>query len=120
MVDRFDPNNMLKKMKSFTNAGNQQMYANTPESVIQVKIRPDESVKTSLFKPDPLIPGGYKAHPLTIQAMRTEIFVLGNDLFEDFECMYTCEKCKNELDIQFWHFCPHCGTSFPDEITTTR
>ncbi len=74
---------------------------------IPVRIRVDESVGPALFKPDPLLPGGYLANSLTVRAMRPDIFVLGDSL-DDLAAPYAC-ACGQELDIQFWKLCPHCG-----------
>jgi lipopolysaccharide biosynthesis regulator YciM len=82
----------------------------TPE-VTQVKIRPDESMKPAVFKADPLTPGGYIAHPLTIEAMKKDIFLAGDDIDELVQ-PYECDNCKYQLDMQFWHFCPSCGSPF--------
>ncbi len=77
-----------------------------------VQIRPDKTVSLGNFKPDPLIPGGYTAHPTTIRAMKKDIFVAGNDS-EITEIPYICEGCKRQLDIQFWNFCPYCEGKIP-------
>ena len=83
---------------------------NTPRDV-QVSIRPKENIPPAIFRPDPLIPGGFLANPLTIRALRKEIFVAGAD-FEELTAPYTCQKCKNQMDLQFWHFCPFCEAPF--------
>ena len=120
MKDKFDPNLMKDSIRTISNAGGKHMFNNVEEEVIQVQIRPDDKVKPSLFMPDPFIPGGYKAHPSTIRAMRADIFVLGNDMFEDFQSMHVCEGCQNELDLQFWYFCPHCEEPFPEELLVVK
>jgi hypothetical protein len=75
------------------------------------EIRGDEKVTPGKFRNDPLIPGGYVAHPLTIRAMRKNILMAGNDLNET-AIPYQCHQCSEDLDAQFWHFCPICGTLF--------
>lgn len=74
---------------------------------VQVKIRVNESVNPAMFKPDPLIPGGYIANSLTIRAMRPNLFVVG-DSMEDLSVMYEC-TCGKEFDLQFWKICPYCA-----------
>jgi hypothetical protein len=74
---------------------------------IRVQIRVDESVQPAMFRPDPLIPGGYLANSLTVRAMRPDIFVLGDSL-EDLAAPCGC-ACGHEIDVQFWKLCPHCG-----------
>lgn len=74
---------------------------------IKVNIRLNEKVGPAMFKPDPLIPGGYMANELTIRAMRPDIFVLGESL-EEFSTEYEC-ACGKKLDLQFWKLCPFCA-----------
>lgn len=73
----------------------------------QVQIRVNEEVGPAMFKPDPLVPGGYIANSLTIRAMRPDIFVVGDsveDLSEEYEC-----GCGKKFDLQFWKLCPYCA-----------
>jgi|SRR5690606_33797070 len=112
--DPFDPENSLKKLKSATNAAGKSHFDITGVEEIKVQIRPDSTVRPAMFLPDPLIPGGYKAHPVTIRAMRKDIFAAGNELFEDLEDLITCESCQHEIDRQFWVFCPYCEAKFRD------
>ncbi len=78
---------------------------------VKVHIRPNENVRPALFQPDPLRPGGFMAHPLTIKAMRKDLFFASNDL-SNLKDIYQCEKCQQELDLQFWLVCPYCETPF--------
>ena len=107
----FDPNPLYEKLMKAKNAAHKPNFSKTPSEVYKVKIRPDAKIKRALFRPDPLTPGGYLAHPVTIKALKTDVFV-GGDSFEDLECLHTCQSCKNTLDLQFWHFCPYCEASF--------
>lgn len=105
-----------QKLMSATNAtGHAHFNADKPKEV-QVDIRPDSAISSGMFKPDPLKPGHYKAHPITIRAMRKNIFVGGEDEFIDLEKPYTCQKCNTELDLQFWTFCPYCEAPFPKDL----
>ncbi len=74
---------------------------------VKVNVRVSESVAPAMFKPDPLIPGGYIANSLTVRAMKPDIFVMG-DSFEDLFKEYGC-ACGKVFDIQFWKLCPYCG-----------
>ncbi len=76
----------------------------------KVNIRVDEAVGPAKFKPDPLVPGGYVANSLTVRAMRPDIFMLGNSL-DDLSAPYSCD-CGQEVDVQFWKFCPYCARPF--------
>lgn len=98
----------LKKLKDL--GGRPQVDLQDYQEV-KVAIRADKNVPPALFKPDPLLPGGYIAHPSTIKAMRRDIFVVGNDL-DELTQEYQCECCKKQLDLQFWNLCPFCETPF--------
>jgi hypothetical protein len=116
----FDPEELYKKLLSYKNhsldyTDQKQIFQSTPTQTAQVKLRPNKNVAPALFKPDPLIPGGWIAHPVTISAVKADIFMGGDD-FIDLEALYTCESCNKELDIQFWNFCPYCEKSFPTNL----
>lgn len=74
-------------------------------------IDPDSSIAPATFRPDPTNPHRYFAHPDTIRAVRKEIFI-SDDEFLDRSKSYICQSCKNELDLQFWLYCPFCGEKF--------
>lgn len=74
---------------------------------IKVNIRANEQVGAAMFRPDPLIPGGYIANSLTIKAMRPDIFVLGESM-DDLSMEHGC-ACGKTIDLQFWKLCPYCG-----------
>ena len=104
--------NYAKLMKS-TNFLGKAMFSNQASQEIEVSIRPDKSISPGMFKPDPLNPGNYKAHPTTIRALKKDIFVAGSDEFADLEEEITCNSCSEKLDKQFWFFCPFCEAKFP-------
>ncbi|MBH47694.1 MAG: hypothetical protein CME71_05950 [Halobacteriovorax sp.] len=112
MSDQFDPNHIEEKLKLVKNAADKSHFNVDATQDIKVNLRPDPSVKPAMFVPDPLLPGCYKAHPVTLRALRKNIFAAGNELFEDLEDLVTCESCQHEIDRQFWHFCPHCEAKF--------
>ena len=107
--DRFSPEKLFEQIKPLSNAANQPLVDLSAPEEVQVHIRPDDKVPLAKFIPDPLLPGGWKAHPLTIRAMRKDIFMVGEG-FEDLEQHYVCH-CGQELDLQFWLFCPYCEAS---------
>lgn len=109
-----DPESQLRKLKTYTNAANTQLFETDYHETHQINIIPDKAVAPAQFIPDPLNPKKFRAHPVTIRAMRKELFMGGED-FIDLECLITCASCKTELDLQFWHFCPYCEASFPSQ-----
>lgn len=114
MTDQNEPNKLLEKLKQATNAAGKNHFNFTATDDIQVNLRPDTTVQPAMFIPDPLLPGCYKAHPVTLRALRKDIFAAGNELFEDLEDLTTCETCQQIIDRQFWHFCPFCEAKFRD------
>lgn len=109
---KHDPQSQLEKLKTYNNAGNLQLFETDYHETHQVNIIPDKSVAPAKFIPDSLNPKKFRAHPVTIRAMRKELFMGGED-FVDLECLITCASCKSEIDMQFWQFCPFCEASFP-------
>jgi hypothetical protein len=107
---KHDPQSQLEKLKTYTNAANLPLFHTDYHQTYQVKITPDTSVARAKFIPDPLKTNEYRAHPITIRAMRKELFMGGVD-FVDLETLYTCQSCKEEIDLQFWQFCPFCEAS---------
>ena len=112
----FDPNSLYNKLQSATNIVGTSQFSSTPDQEVHVNIRADKSISPGKFKPDPVLAGGFKAHPTTIAAMRKDVFVGGNDCFEDLEYLYQCTSCKDVIDLQFWQFCPFCEAKFPNEL----
>ncbi len=108
---KHDPHSQYKKLQTYTNAANLPLFENDYHETHHVNIVPDKSIAPAKFIPDPLIPNKFRAHPTTIRAMRKELFMGGED-FVDLEHIITCASCKQELDLQFWHFCPFCEASF--------
>jgi hypothetical protein len=109
---KHDPQSQLEKLRTYKNAGNMQLFESDYHETHQVNIVPDKSIPPSKFIPDSLNPKKFRAHPVTIKAMRKELFMGGED-FVDLECLITCASCKSEIDMQFWQFCPFCEASFP-------
>jgi hypothetical protein len=112
LQNKHDSQSQFEKLKTYKNAANLDQFAMDRQEQYKVNIKADPSVSRGAFLPNPLVPNEYRAHPITIKAMRKEIFMGGDD-FVDLECLYTCTSCKTQLDLQFWHFCPYCEASFP-------
>jgi len=109
-LDHKDPNTILNYIKELENAVAQPLLDLERREDVKVKIRVDEKVAPAMFKSDPFIPNGFIANSLTIKAMRSDIFILG-ETFEDLTVDYHC-ACGKNLDIQFWKFCPFCSREF--------
>lgn len=105
-----DPNKVQNYINELEASIGQPLWDLENRQDVTVKIRVNESVPPAMFKPDPLLPGGYIANSLTIKAMRPDIFVLGES-DDDLSSSYHC-ACGQELDIQFWKFCPYCSRAF--------
>lgn len=103
----------LKKIGSIENAVNNPHYDLSKGQAWSVNIRVDNSVAPAMFKPDPQLEGGWIANELTFRAMKKDIFAL-DEGFEDLAVPYQCVFCNNNLDKQFWIFCPYCGNNFKD------
>lgn len=101
----------FKLIKNIQNEIGNPAYDINAAQVEQVKISADEKMNPGIFKPDPKKPGCFIAHPLTIEAMKKDIFLSG-DSVDEVVSPYTCEGCKFELDRQFWLKCPSCGSAF--------
>lgn len=107
VLNHNDPNALLEKIQKLENAVDEPAFLMEEREDIQVNIRVNESIGPAMFRPDPLIPGGYVANSLTIRAMRPDIFVLGDSL-EDLSEAYQC-ACGKNFDLQFWKLCPYCA-----------
>lgn len=107
LQQQHDPQSQFEKLKTYKNAANLPLFHEDYHETYKVNILPDTSVAPAKFIPDPLRPNVYKAHPVTIRAMRKELFMGGED-FVDLETLYICASCKHQIDLQFWHFCPYC------------
>lgn len=103
----FDPDRAREVIQEIENHVQQPNFDLERREDIKVNIRVNESVAPAMFKPDPLLPGGFIANSLTIRAMRQDIFVLGDSL-DDFSAPWPC-ACGKELDVQFWKLCPYCA-----------
>lgn len=110
MRNPFDLNDTLDKIQQIKNAVDAPCFDLNQREEVRIHVRPNESVSRGMFKPDPLLPGGHLAHPVTIRAMRKDLFLLGDD-FVDLQLDYQCTGCKKVLDLQFWELCPYCETA---------
>ena len=92
-----------------TNLSSQPYFSPHPSHQITLEIKPDESVTPGRFLPHPLVPNLHRAHPLTIRALRKDIFVQGEEEFSILATDYKCHSCNEAMDLQFWKLCPYCG-----------
>lgn len=111
LQEKHDPQSQFEKLKTYSNAANLPLFSPDYHESFNVNIKPDTGIARAKFIPDPLQPNIFRAHPVTIKAMRKELFMGGVD-FVDLECLRICDSCKHEIDLQFWHFCPYCEASF--------
>lgn len=102
----------LETIQSIENMVDKPFYDIQKEEEISVKIRVSKNVPAAMFKPDPLVPNGWIANELTFRALKKDIFALGDEIAQELTDQYQCHSCKQLLDKQFWHFCPHCGSEF--------
>ena len=116
-MDEFlkNPEKFYQKLMSVKQDGDAPYFQADPSETHLVKLRPKKDVPIPKFLPDPLVPGGWLAHPQTIKAVRADIF-MGGDEFIDLEILYQCQSCHEKLDLQFWKWCPYCETPFPKEV----
>jgi hypothetical protein len=102
-----EPNKALEVIREIENMVARPNFDLEQREDIRVAIRVNEQVGPAKFKADPFVPGGFIANSLTIKAMRSDIFVLGDSL-DDLSAPYAC-ACGKELDVQFWKICPYCA-----------
>jgi len=104
-----------KKLVNATNAASLPHFNKEKSEEYKVPIKADKGVSPGKFKADLMQPGGYRAHPTTISAMRKDLFLGGGDEFLDLEKIYQCQSCHSDIDVQFWLFCPYCEAKFPKD-----
>lgn len=103
---------VIEYLKQLENAAGKPHLQIQQHQDFKVNIHPDTKVSPGMFKPSKVAAREYFAHPLTIAALKKNIFMAGDE-FEDLEIPHRCENCNTQLDVQFWHFCPYCGEKFP-------
>ena len=112
----YRPDKIYETLKKLTNSVGTPLLNMQGPAEYEVQIRPDTTVSQGKFLPDPLRVGSYKAHPITIKAMRKDLFVAGADEFSDLQQMVVCSSCQTQLDLQFWLFCPFCEAALPKNV----
>ena len=110
--EKFDLNQAYETLKLLENAAGVPHLNTGGVEEKKVQILPDKSISRGNFKIHPFLENTYKAHPITIRAMRRDLFAAGMELFVDLEQLTQCQSCKSELDRQFWLFCPYCEEKF--------
>lgn len=108
--DWMAPERLYQRLMEERNLASRPHFSPHPSRAAKVHLKPDESVSPAKFRLDPLRPDTYRAHPLTISAVREDIFFQGQDEFSILKLDYQCHHCQNEMDLQFWRHCPYCGT----------
>ena len=96
--------NDLKKERFETGTA---IYAVDQMSSIKVTLIPNTQMAPALFRPIDKRNNVYEAHPTTIRAVRPDIFATDENLTL-YQSPYSCQGCKQEIDLQFWKFCPYC------------
>lgn len=75
----------------------------------QIQIFPDDTISPAKFKAHPHKPYCYLANPLTIVAMKKDLFILGDEItYTDVRC----QKCSKVVEKECWNFCPFCSGEF--------
>lgn len=81
-------------------------YALDEKQEESIQILPDDSVSPAKFKAHAHLANTFIAHPLTIRAMKKDIFILGDDIeFHNIECI----QCSKHFEKECWNLCPYCG-----------
>jgi hypothetical protein len=114
-----DFNELLYQRFAQDNWENQKAaYRLEEQEDVKVQFRPKKEISLGMFKPDPLLPGLYLAHPQTLRALRQNLFVGLDDeeRLERFSFGHRCESCKEVLDMQFWLHCPYCECAIPNDV----
>lgn len=107
--DLGSPEHLSRLLKNAQGVSGRAHFGPRPESIHKVQLLPDDSVSPAKFKADTKQLGRYYAHPLTIKAMREDLFAGLNGALEDLEIEAACRSCSAEWDLQFWKCCPACG-----------
>ena len=94
------------KIKKEQDAYGRSAYLLDQQEERSIQIIPDENISPAKFLPDPQKVGFFRAHPLTIQAMKKDIFLLGDDVHFT---MLTCRDCSKAAEKECWNICPYCG-----------
>lgn len=101
----------IEKINSIENMVDRPMYNIHKPQEAQLEIRVDNKVPHGKFVPSKAISHLWYASEQTFRAMKKDLFVTGESIDELID-HYQCHNCKNDLDRQFWYFCPFCGHSF--------
>jgi hypothetical protein len=74
LQEKHDPQSQLEKLKSYSNAANLPLFNTDYHETYDVNILPDTKIAPAKFIPDPLRPNVFRAHPITIRAMRKAFY----------------------------------------------
>ncbi len=101
-----------QRLMNYKNAAGLPLYNLRPSKEVKVEVFPDKSVARARFLPHDSKQGLFRAHPQTIAAMKKDLFMAEKDEFVDLQKVIKCSQCHQELDLQFWKFCPFCEAKF--------
>ncbi|MBF0361619.1 MAG: hypothetical protein HQK49_11440 [Oligoflexia bacterium] len=108
-------NEIYTELSNISHAEGYRVFDISNEQKFDLSLFVDDKIAPGLFKPDPENPKKFHANSITIRALKKDILLAGED-FDEFTHTYVCEKCKKELDLQFWHFCPFCEEHFRVQV----
>ncbi len=106
---------IVEKVLRETKGANEKRFFADKSQEVKVTLLKDSSISPAKFKKHPFLVHHFYAHPDTIRALRSDLFLLGGD-FIDLEKPFQCLSCKFDLDLQFWLKCPRCGAELDSHI----
>ncbi len=104
-----DIEDKIKKLDGLTNAIGGPLVNTDVMEETQVQIKVNNLIKHGSF----LQVGTHtwETSEQTFRAMKKNIFTLEDSVDELVE-PHQCHSCSSHLDLQFWNFCPYCGSEF--------
>ena len=102
-----DPHKYFNDIKNANIQNDHKVYDHLNPENHKLEMVPSEKVKTGLFKPIPGKPQHFHVHPLTLKALKKDLFVTDLEL-SDYALEVPCGKCDQKYDLQFYNHCPHC------------
>ena len=101
----------LEEVKKIENQIHNPLYNIEKEETFKVHIHTDNTVAHGMFKPHHKEKNHWLTSTQTYRAMKKDIFAMDEKML-DLSDYHQCNSCKSDLDKQFWHFCPYCGSQF--------
>tara|TARA_B100000925_G_C22007352_1_gene474316 strand:+ start:2760 stop:3098 length:339 start_codon:yes stop_codon:yes gene_type:complete len=106
MTNREELEKAKRHLESLKNAANKQLLSSS-QQIESVRLLVDQNVSPGMFRPHKSSSNIFFANSLTIRAVKKDLFLAGEG-FEDLKRVVSCTSCNQELDEQFWSFCPYC------------